>query len=126
MKDNPQNYKKIDLNFDDLEFRSELYEHLKSYPNISTVSSHYSNIEITELSTSKGDALLYLQDKYGLDSSEILAIGDNDNDISMIQNAGIGVAMGNASDKVKSHSDFVTFDNDNDGFAHAINTYFKF
>lgn len=126
LKDNPQSYKKIDLNFDDLEFRADLYDKLQKYPNVNAVSSHFTNIEITEQTTSKGDALLFLQEKYDLDRSEILAIGDNDNDISMIKNAGIGVAMGNASDKVKSHSDFVTLDNNNDGFAHAINTYFKF
>ena len=56
----------------------------------------------------------------GIDPSETIAFGDGENDISMIEFAGIGVAMGNASDKVKSHADFITTPVDEDGIAVAF------
>jgi len=59
----------------------------------------------------------------GIDPSETIAFGDGENDISMIRFAGIGVAMGNASDKVKAHADFVTRSVDDDGVAFAFNHY---
>lgn len=126
LKETDLTFKKVDLGFSDLEFRNELYAKLKEYPGISAVSSHASNIEITEANTSKGSALEYLIDLLELDRSEVLAIGDNDNDISMLQLAGIGVAMDNASEQVKSHSDAVTDNCNNDGFAKAINKVFDF
>ena len=49
-----------------------------------------------------------------------MAIGDEANDLSMIEYAGIGVAMGNGTDLVKSTANVVTADNDHDGVAQAI------
>ena len=51
---------------------------------------------------------------------EVFGIGDNFNDVSMIRDAGIGVAMGNAPDEVKAIADFVTDTNVNGGVAKAI------
>ena len=51
---------------------------------------------------------------------EVFGIGDNFNDVSMIRDAGIGVAMGNAPDEVKAIGDFVTDTNVNGGVAKAI------
>ena len=53
--------------------------------------------------------------------SFVMAIGDNDNDIEMLETAGISVAMGNASDNIKSISDYIVSSNDNDGVFEAIN-----
>ncbi len=55
-----------------------------------------------------------------IDLKEIAAIGDNNNDIEMLQMAGIGIAMGNASEDIKAKADFITLDNDKDGAAEAI------
>lgn len=126
IKTNDKVIKKVDLGFEDLEYRRDLYEKLKTYPGINAVSSHKSNIEIMDVNTSKGDALLFLQEHLDLDKSEILAIGDNDNDMSMLVNAGIGIAMGNASEEVKSHSDAVTNHVNDNGFAKAIKKYFNY
>ena len=49
-----------------------------------------------------------------------MAIGDSENDLSMIEAAGIGVAMGNASELVKNHADYITGTNAQDGVASAI------
>ena len=56
----------------------------------------------------------------GIEPAESIAFGDGENDISMIEYAGIGVAMGNASDRVKAHADFVTRSVDEDGIAFAF------
>jgi hydroxymethylpyrimidine pyrophosphatase-like HAD family hydrolase len=63
--------------------------------------------------------------KYGIDKSRIIAMGDNYNDKEMIQYAGTGVAMGNAPEEIKLVADYVTDTNNNDGVAKAINHFFK-
>ena len=57
---------------------------------------------------------------HGLDREEAIAFGDGGNDIAMLAYAGIGVAMGNASDEVKAHADYVTDDCENDGIYSAF------
>lgn len=47
-------------------------------------------------------------------------LGDGGNDITMLRHAGVGVAMGNASDEVKAHADYITDDVDNDGVAKLL------
>jgi Cof subfamily protein (haloacid dehalogenase superfamily) len=59
----------------------------------------------------------------GLSIKDALCIGDDLNDIEMIQNAGIGIAMGNSTDDLKAKADFVTDTIDNDGFAKAMLKY---
>jgi hydroxymethylpyrimidine pyrophosphatase-like HAD family hydrolase len=54
---------------------------------------------------------------------EIIAIGDSYNDISMIKYAGLGIAMGNAPDYVKSYAQYVTKGNDENGIADAIERF---
>ena len=56
----------------------------------------------------------------GISPNEVIAFGDGDNDIDMLQFAGIGVAMGNASHYVKSKADYVTLSNEEDGIADVI------
>ena len=57
---------------------------------------------------------------YGIDLSETMAFGDGGNDISMIEHAAIGVAMGNANENVKKAADYITDDVDNDGVYKAL------
>lgn len=62
----------------------------------------------------------YFCEKFGIDRSEIMAFGDAENDIDMLQFAGIGVAIGNARDEVKKVADYVTADVDDGGIKKAI------
>jgi len=69
---------------------------------------------------SKGMAVEKLAQIMGIDREQIVAFGDNHNDISMLEVAGLSVAMGNAEEDVKRHADFVTLTNDEAGVAYAI------
>lgn len=76
--------------------------------------------EFISKDTNKGLALKRIANKLGFQPDEVMAIGDNDNDISMLTYAGMGVAMGNASEKAKKASKFITKSNNEDGVAFAL------
>lgn len=79
--------------------------------------------EILPLGVSKANALKVLLDRLGIAPGEIMALGDNSNDLAMIQMAGVGVAMGHAPERVRAGADFVTGTNDEDGVGHAIQKF---
>ena len=87
------------------------------------VSSMKNSFEVMAKSTSKGNALKKLCDFYDIDRNEIISIGDNENDISMIKFAGLGVAMGNAEEVVKNIADYITDTNEDEGVAKVIEKY---
>lgn len=80
-------------------------------------------IEILPPGISKGFALQVLGEKLGVDREQIIAAGDNYNDLEMLQYAGLGVAMGNAPEAIREQVDFVTHNNDQDGIAHLIERF---
>ena len=80
-------------------------------------------LEITHKDATKGKALEYLAKMLNIDKSEIIAIGDSYNDISMIEYAGLGVVMGNACEEVKRRADYVTSTNNENGVAEVINKF---
>jgi Cof subfamily protein (haloacid dehalogenase superfamily) len=90
---------------------------------VSIVSSFSNNIEIMNHGISKGNAVKILAAYYGIKKEEIICFGDAENDISMLEYAGLGIAMGNAEAYVKEKADYVTDTNDNDGVAKAIEKY---
>ena len=77
-------------------------------------------MDITAKGVNKGQAVRDVARYLGVSIAETMAIGDGDNDVPMIQAAGIGVAMGNSTDDVKSKADFVTDSIDEDGLANAL------
>ena len=76
--------------------------------------------EFTPLGVDKVRALKDTFAVLGIEQSEVMSFGDAQNDLTMIEWAQIGVAMGNAVDAVKEKADYVTFDNNSDGIAHAL------
>lgn len=80
-------------------------------------------LELLNKISDKGNAVKFLAAHLNIDRNDIMAIGDNENDISMIQYAGIGVAMGNAVEKVKNVADYITKSNQEDGVACAIEKF---
>ncbi|WEG14659.1 Cof-type HAD-IIB family hydrolase [Pullulanibacillus sp. KACC 23026] len=80
-------------------------------------------LEFTEVGVTKGTSLDKLIQKLGISRDEVIAIGDSNNDLSMIQFAGLGVAMGNATEEIKAHADFITDTNMNDGVAKVVESF---
>jgi Cof subfamily protein (haloacid dehalogenase superfamily) len=103
----------------------EFTAHLKSMPDEFEVSSsfNFTNLEISPANISKAAALIKLAKRFNLEMSEVAAVGDNFNDLQMLSSAGLGIAMGNAPEKVKEAADVVTGSNDNQGVAKAIKTF---
>ena len=81
---------------------------------------HDDNGELTGLDVELGKALA---EKLGLRRDQVMAVGDSGNDLSMIEDAGLGVAMGNATPEILAAADAVTADNNHDGVALAIEKY---
>lgn len=80
-------------------------------------------LEVLPVGASKGAGVQWLLNHLGISPSGLLALGDGENDIEMLQLAAVGVAMGNAGPKVKAVADAVTASNDDDGVAKAIHEY---
>jgi Cof subfamily protein (haloacid dehalogenase superfamily) len=98
-------------------------EELSKLNKFEIVSSGSDNIELMSKGVSKGNAVKVLAEIYKINTDEIMCIGDNENDLSMIKYAGIGVAMGNGSGLVKNVATFVTDTNNNSGVAKAIDKF---
>ncbi|NLM44552.1 MAG: HAD family phosphatase [Clostridiales bacterium] len=87
---------------------------------VSVSQSLKDNLEVMNKGINKGNAVKILAQIYGIEQDEIIAIGDNENDISMIEYAGLGIAMGNAVDELKEKADYITGTYDEDGVAQAL------
>lgn len=91
--------------------------------HVNVIRSTANNLEFIDAKASKGNALAALVEVLDIDISETMAIGDQENDYSMIERAGIGVAMGNAIDKIKAVANCQTDTNNRSGVARAIEQY---
>lgn len=104
-------------------FSEILKKNFESELNIYTSKPTY--LEIMSKDASKIKAIDFLINQYNIDKKDIIAIGDNYNDIDMIKYAGLGIAMGNAPIEVKESADYITLSNDKDGLAFIINKYWE-
>lgn len=93
---------------------------LKSIEGLNITSSWHNNIEVMNKDVSKGKALEELCKIKNINPEQVIAIGDNQNDIPMLDYAGYSIAMGNALDLVKNTADHITLTNDQDGLAVAL------
>ena len=80
----------------------------------------YYYTEITSKNVNKWDAILYLAKKIQIPVENIITIGDNVNDVKMLENAAFGIAMENSNPKVKEIANFITTDNNNNGVGKAL------
>ena len=103
--------------------RETVRKFLVSNPSITTVCGGYNNLEFTRADANKGVGLRKLAEILGVNPDATMAIGDTENDLAIIEAAGIGVAMGNATDAVKARADYVTTTNTKDGVAAAIEQF---
>ncbi|KAI9106530.1 hypothetical protein K1719_022058 [Acacia pycnantha] len=80
-------------------------------------------LEIVPLGTSKGNGVKMLLDHLGVTAKEIMAIGDGENDIEMLELASLGIALSNGAEKTKAVANVIGISNDEDGVADAIYRY---
>lgn len=80
-------------------------------------------VEISPVGDNKGEALKFLAEHYGVPLEQTVAIGDNLNDLPMIECAGIGVAVENATERLKERADAITLSNDQGAVAQVIAKY---
>ena len=104
---------------------AKLKKELNEFDDIVYFGAGSRSLEINHRGVSKGKAVKALADYYGLKREEIVCIGDNENDISMIEYAGLGVAMGNAIEPLKKIADYITDTNNEDGVAKALKKIFN-
>ena len=93
------------------------------FPSIKTTSSTWNNLELNIATAHKGNSLKRFAEHLGYTLDNCMALGDGTNDLSMIEAAGLGVAMSNAHPLVLAAADHVTVSNDEDGVAKAIRDF---
>lgn len=98
----------------------EVSKRLEQINGITVTTSGRQNIEITHKNAKKGNALKRYTEKRGISLEETMALGDNYNDLSMLEMVGHSVAMGNAEKEIKDTCRYVTGLNTEDGVAEAI------
>lgn len=101
------------------------FQHLQAVDDLAVSSSADNNLEITNSEAQKGVALKRFAEIKGIPLENTMAIGDNYNDVSMLEIAGFPVAMGNAVDEIKDMAAFVTKENDESGVAFAIQKFLE-
>ncbi len=107
----------------DLEAELTVYgDRIGTIMSRSTLVDDYWCMEVVPAGVSKAGALAFLGEHYGIEPERMICIGDNYNDLDMIEYAGLGVAMGNAPEPVRRAADLVAPSNDADGVAHVIDT----
>ncbi len=102
---------------------ARIQQELEPLPELVVTSSWNDNLELMPTNVNKGTALKELAERLGLQAEQVMAIGDYDNDLDMLAYAGLGVAMGNASDNVMRLANVVTKTNREHGVAEAIRRY---
>lgn len=111
---------KINYFFNDSQERKRAREALLARGDVIVSASFPNNLEINAPGAEKGEALLRLAAYIGISPEQTMGFGDGENDMTLIQKAGIGVAMENATAELKEKADYVTTGNDSDGVAAAI------
>ena len=98
---------------------------VERFRNVCIVTSDPNFLEFFSASVSKAEALRKVAGMCHVPVCETAAIGDAGNDIPMLKEAGIGIAMGNATEETKAQADAVTLDNEHDGVAYALKNICK-
>lgn len=118
-----KNVEKINLFYFGGEYYDEIKNYLFNHSGIDCTSPVSGDIEMTAKGVDKAKALEGLCAELGIDSSEVMAFGDADNDLGMLQFAGYGTAMENAAQICKDKAKYVTLSNEEDGVAAFVERY---
>ncbi len=113
----------ISIMTDSIYTKKKISKKISKYKNIKITSSINTDLEINAHDASKGLSIIQLGKMIGIERSEIMACGDSGNDIEMLQQVGIGVAMENADEDTLKAANYVTLSNNESGVAYAINKF---
>lgn len=113
---------KINIYFRSTQSRQKAYENIKDLP-LSFAFGKDNGLEITAKNVNKGNGLSALATHLNIPMSQIIGIGDADNDISFLKIVGLPIAMGNANENVKSICKVITDDNDHNGAGKSISQF---
>lgn len=109
--------------YEDADKLSAIRAKLEAWDVLEITNSHPSNIELNPKGINKASGIRQVCGMLGIDMSQVIAMGDSLNDESMIREAGLGVAMGNAQEEIKKLADVVTGTNEEHGVAQIIKQY---
>ncbi|OIU72808.1 Cof-type HAD-IIB family hydrolase [Rossellomorea aquimaris] len=98
-------------------------KYIKKFPHLTFRRWHPYVLNVLQEDVSKSRAILKTLEFFGFHQSEAIAFGDGENDIDMLELAGLGIAMGNGSDKLKAAADFVTKPSGEDGIEFALRKF---
>ncbi len=118
--DSHDNFERITMYWKHEEDAQRIRAALAQDPTLALVRSAPNNIEVSDITATKGGALVWLCNYLGIPVADSVAFGDNINDISMIEAAGCGVAMKNAEPENLAAADVIAESNDDDGVARII------
>lgn len=104
----------------DYERLNALKSKLIQWPDVEITSSGRENLEVLDKLATKGNGLKKVCEILNISANQVVAVGDNINDLSMIDYAGLGVAMGNAEEIVLKRANWITTTNQEDGVSHLI------
>lgn len=116
---------KIGIVCDSSDVKDEIVLLQSKYPELTIVETSPYSVEMTNLNITKGSALSKIADYLNISSEEVMAIGDSNNDIEMLNYAKVSVAMENATESVKNVCKYFTSSNNDNGVSKAINRFLQ-
>ncbi|AKP66633.1 Cof-type HAD-IIB family hydrolase [Companilactobacillus ginsenosidimutans] len=122
-----KNIMKIIMDLPTMELRKEMQQKVESKVNASALATTFSSdryVEFNPAGVDKGSAAIQLGEKLNIKSDEIIAVGDNGNDLSMLKVVGLPISVANGLDSVKQAAKYITkSDNNHDALAEIINKF---
>ncbi len=116
----PRSVENINLKTADSQLRQTLWHMLDAMGTVAVTASSSANIEVSAPHTGKAQAVAWLCKRLGFAMDHVMAAGDSLNDVLLLEQAGVAVAMANGEEAVRQAADFIALSNDEDGLAYAI------
>lgn len=116
---------RLNIFYKDEDTKRKVIEIIKQFAELTTSSSLKTNIEVMNKKASKGNALKWLCERLDVNCKDVVAFGDANNDVTLLQNAGIKVAMENACIELKLIADTITTSNEESGVAKYCFKHFE-
>jgi HAD superfamily hydrolase (TIGR01484 family) len=123
--DEDKEWLKFGFYTEDVQTMLAIREAIPDIGSFELTNSHPSNMELNPAGISKASGLRRICELLSMSMNDIIAVGDSLNDLAMIREAGLGVAMGNAQEVVKQAADATTLDHNQDAIAAIIQQYLK-